>query len=407
MDRDSFGSQSTKRGVKVPTQNEWNELNNSLTNVTFGENGFTVSDVDKYGSNIPTDACFFPHVAQVDYGNTDAIIGPDREEDWYPFVDTISAYTLTQIDTFDLSGSSYAFNGITSSDASSTSVLFDTASTITPEKPADNSNAGIVGYGWDLEALVTNVVFSDSSDQMTVTTKWQPGSVFDDDSQAAMYTVDSSSTGAWGASNIKSTNSTEYEDLINDWLIDAAQDQITLKESSNIDIYDREVNIPVAAYTWGVGQTSIARCVQLLFGNASPPGGNSSSIPSSSSDLKDSPSGQIETPSEKTYTLELSVPTSGDITGIKTSCVSGSGEAQVKIGGVAVNFYESGSTDASTTIDFSSTADIQYYPVVESPSTADFSAGDKLDLVITDILIPPATTLLDAKFTLGMTRGIQ
>ena len=111
MRNDGFNTQVQRAGAHVPSQQEWNDLSGATGNVQIGENEFSVSDVSPSGTNIPSDAFFFPHVAQVDLDNTSAIISPDREEPFYPYTDSLSVPNYIVSNTFELIGNKWRWTG--------------------------------------------------------------------------------------------------------------------------------------------------------------------------------------------------------------------------------------------------------------------------------------------------------
>ena len=138
---DLFGNQDISRGAKLPSQNEWNELNRSLTNINLGTNNFNTPDVNQYGVNLPSDAFFFPHVGQTDDNRLNAVIGPDREEDFYPYVDAMGVATITEITQLEFIGGVYEYFGVNDRDTSFTAVLFPVPSEIEPDVTIDESQA--------------------------------------------------------------------------------------------------------------------------------------------------------------------------------------------------------------------------------------------------------------------------
>jgi len=281
MSRDIFGQQDARRGGKVPTQREWNGMNQALTNVEYGDNGFEFSDVTEEGTIIPSDSFFFQHVAFVSYNYTDAIIGPDREEDYYPYIDSMSVERRYEEWIFTLENGQYKkYDGLDSS-TSMRSVLFKLPNTIEPTKPADNMDGAIVGYSWELTPVVTDVSFLADGAKMIVDIEWIPGAVFEDDPQASMYTIDSGvSESSWApASGFVNAGTYVGETLINDWLSsnDPANYPIDIGDLSEAildeSLADISITVPVARFDWDNSQLKLERRTQLLFGSNAPGAG--------------------------------------------------------------------------------------------------------------------------------------
>ena len=85
--------------AKILTSDDWNDLNNNLIEQSIGG---VEATYDESGSHIPTDAVHTPFYGQIDNNFTDVVIGLDREEDYYPFIDSLSinvnkvSYTTTE-----------------------------------------------------------------------------------------------------------------------------------------------------------------------------------------------------------------------------------------------------------------------------------------------------------------------
>jgi hypothetical protein len=75
-------------GAKIPSNNEWNQLNDAFA---FGHIGNADISFDEAGLNIPPGAAFNPHEGIIDEENrNNMIIGIDRDDDWYPAFDYIN-----------------------------------------------------------------------------------------------------------------------------------------------------------------------------------------------------------------------------------------------------------------------------------------------------------------------------
>jgi hypothetical protein len=270
-DKGIFGASQTRKGAHIQSNQEWSEFENGVTNINVGDNNFTSGHVDNTGTYIPSDAFFFPHVGQIEVGSLTAIIGPEREEDWYPYIDAVAVPKVIQRDQFQLQGGVFLFFGQSDRETSTTSVLFPTPKIYAPAKPTDNADAGIVGYQWTLQPTVTSVVFSAGGSVMDVTTEWVAGEDFDTDTQASMYSVDSGSDpSSWAPSSEDDATFETIEDLINTYLTDEGEPNVIIGDISNWEVSDKLTKIPIASYQWNVGQSKIERVVQLYFGGSAP-----------------------------------------------------------------------------------------------------------------------------------------
>lgn len=262
-----FGQTSTHKGKRLPSNQDWNDMIGAVTNVKIGTNNFAVNQVDEFGTRISNDAFFFPHVAQIDFGNEDAIIGPQREDEEYPYIDAIAVQKVVRIDVFEFRAGAYHYANISDTDTSSVSVLFTEPSETTPLKPADNDDYAIVGYRWDLVPFIEEVVFE--GDFMYVEIHWEPEQAFEVDTQASVYSLDSGEhpTG-WAASSEDSEdNTTTYQELLDEYL---GEGVVTLSPAANEDVADKVVQVPIGAYQWDIDQAKLDRVIQLYFGGSAP-----------------------------------------------------------------------------------------------------------------------------------------
>lgn len=266
-----LGSKDTRRGAHVPRATEWNNLNNALSNIRVGDNDYNPPGIDKYGMELPYDSFFFPHIAQIEVNGTDAIIGPDREESYYPYTDSIPVQKTVMTMQFELIDGFYTFLGNVDTDTSSSTVLFTYPGVIEPEKPADNADAAVVGYIWTLTPLVTSVLFSDDESIMYVEITWEADSDFDSDIQSDLYTEDAGDTPAsWAPQSGNGASGTLLETLINDYLDGETEPNISIFPDQNEEILDQSIKIPIAAYNWDIDELRIERVVQLYFGGGAP-----------------------------------------------------------------------------------------------------------------------------------------
>jgi hypothetical protein len=270
--KDIFGNQEFKPGAKIPTNNEWNELNNSLTGMQIGDNLFDDPLATASGIKIPSDTFHNPHVAYVYDGNyTDAIIGPDREKDWYPFVDSLSVPYQELAYTFQREhGSTYYRFDDLDNKLSYKSVRFPEKNTIQPEKPTDNNQGAIVGYQWDIVPEIKEVRFSEDAnfEYLQVFVDFEPNDVFDvNDIQTSIYSKDSSTDAEIWAPSTDTGTERILQTLLDDYL---SPEEVDI--SDNIKLFDSIMIVPVARYDWDKDQAQLNRVIQLLFGTAVPGG---------------------------------------------------------------------------------------------------------------------------------------
>ena len=78
---------NNKTGVKVVTNQDWNQLQDSLSQGSFGNEQVTFNEM---GIEYPDVSVFAPHEGTIDQADLkNLIIGQDREENWYPCADYI------------------------------------------------------------------------------------------------------------------------------------------------------------------------------------------------------------------------------------------------------------------------------------------------------------------------------
>lgn len=273
--RNVFGANDNRPGMKPVTNVEWNELNDSLRNMDVS-NVYDQTNFDSNGIGLSGQAFFFPHVAGIDNNYTDAIIGPDREEDFYPYEDALSIPTYSEVWTLirpGIWGGPFAYFGERDSQTRQVSVRFPTASVIGVEKPADNDDGEIVGYRWELVPKVTNITGLVKNARLSVTIEWVPEAVFDPvgDSQASLFNADpGEDPDQWAPTyGDNEENTTKLKVLIDQWLLvnEPSYYPFSIIDESNLDIPTKLISVPVARYDWNPEQTRLDRCVQLLFGS--------------------------------------------------------------------------------------------------------------------------------------------
>ena len=279
MAKDIFGDKEARTGAKVITQQEWNDMTTAVTDVdTSGGRRFDYAEVTSGGSEIRPDSFFFPHVAFIDENYTDGLIGWQREEEWYPYIDCLGVERRLETWIFTLDNGEYKkFEGI-DTQSTKTGVLFKTALTQAPVKPADVDDQAIVGYQWELEPTVSNVSFNADKSKMTVSFLWEANQDFDADTQASLYTADAGITESEWSTFVKTQGQGTYdgEGLINAWLLaeGSVDYPIDISDSSEtiLDdwLFDLIIKVPVASYRWNYDQTELERVTQLLIGQNAP-----------------------------------------------------------------------------------------------------------------------------------------
>lgn len=267
-----IGNNQQGPGSKVPTKQEWNSINSALSNIRVGNNEFNRTDAEDGEIVIPQDSFFFQHIAGIDFNQTDAIIGPERSEDWYPYIDSlplpIYQKTLSYTSYSGKTGP-YFYNGNEHSRMESTTVFFKTPKTIEPDKPVFVDRV-VVGYQWTIEMSVADVAFTQDSQLnwvMTVKYLWEPNIDFDADFQGRVNSyelvVDSPQ---WNNYTQWSPGVNSNEATINEWLDRFLIPHITIVTADD-DSLDLDVWVPVAMYNWNGDQTKLDRVIQLLFGS--------------------------------------------------------------------------------------------------------------------------------------------
>ena len=258
-----FGNNSTKKGSKVPTQNEWNQINNAITNVNYGDNNFIETSVDGYGTNIPSDSFSFPHIGEIKPDYITATIGANREENYYPYIDSLTVPWVSWILNYDGPDSINYFDR----ESKSTNVLFLEETTIEPIKPTTLGNGIIVGYNWDLIPYVDKMSGDPSAPSVRV--EWKPTSGFIEDSQGSLYSEEYSidNVESWGGTNTQNTSAFELVELVQDYITANPGCGYNSSVIGSGEVFGRTYKIPVARYDWDREHTHLDRCIQLLFGD--------------------------------------------------------------------------------------------------------------------------------------------
>lgn len=289
MSNNIFGDQDPRTGAKIVSQTEWNELNNSIQNINLGDNNAIISEVSPQGIQLGYDSFFFPHVAAISGDYQTAIIGWDREEDFYPYIDYVTVNTtsylidadgfLRTIDDVDVFNTSY-------------NVIFPTKNSAIPTKPGNPNNGIVVGYQWTLEPQAIFAPNETTLDLENLFISYKPKSNFDDEIEngsGEIYSEEYVTSGidAWSILNGEGSTKFSISEAINNGIESHPILSAQFPYSSGNDAIDnnkffneRIIKLPIARYDWNASQTELTRCVQLFFGHAVGGSAGSSPFPS-------------------------------------------------------------------------------------------------------------------------------
>jgi len=270
MNDQPFGTQNNKKGAKVLSNAEWNQLNSAFQNTDISQEYLT-PDIDPYtGLNVPLDSFTYPHLASVSGDYQHALIGENREEEYYPFVDYVQLTRRAYVFSFKNIGGD--FDGVfTFSKFNATTVTnnvrFPTMNSVVPAKPADPNNGIIVGYKWTLEPTCVSGENDFEGDIGVASISWYARGDFDvglSEGTAEIYSeeYDPNDIDSWSITN--ETGSTEYS--IKTLIEEAYGNTFTIYDATLGTVNEKIIKIPVARYDWEGDQ--LVRCVQLYFGGA-------------------------------------------------------------------------------------------------------------------------------------------
>lgn len=146
--------------ARVLTNDEWADLSNGL-NAEFEPVGDPMFGVG--GMKVPNDSLNTPHKSDIDEPlSADIIIGRDRNEEWYPFIDTMT-YSYTRIVYIFKRQSrfkDYIYNDFIIEDYDGKVITFPEPTSLTLTAPEDYNNGVLYGYQTVFKPILSDVVYS-------------------------------------------------------------------------------------------------------------------------------------------------------------------------------------------------------------------------------------------------------
>lgn len=153
-------SRENKNPIKIVTSDDWNELNRNLTEQQYGA---VQTRYDETAHVIPSDSLHTPFFGQIaDEKFTDIIIGRDRQEDYYPFIDVASVQR--NVHTFTLRNRAFLPGAplvVIESEKYTELISYIRPDPDTVLNVPANDNGTVVGYKYILHPEVTGVDDSD------------------------------------------------------------------------------------------------------------------------------------------------------------------------------------------------------------------------------------------------------